>query len=152
MSTLTDRPYRDKLHTMSLLLVAVGMIVSGYISYAELTRTQVVCTAAGIFNCEAVHNSIYAKLAGINIAYLGFVAYLCLGGLLILEAHIPFVQEYGRTLIFGATLFAFLYAVWLVYAQARLLEAFCIWCMAHEINITLLFGASAVRLWRSMRD
>lgn len=150
MFTLTTQ-HRDTLHTISLLLIVAGLLISGYISFTDLTHTSLVCTEGGMFNCDLVQSSIYSRLAGIKIGYLGFLAYLGLGGLLVLEERLPFLQVYGKTLIFGATLFAFLYAIWLVYVQAMLLEAFCIWCMAHEINITLLFGVSALRLWRNLR-
>lgn len=141
---------KDRLHAISLLLVAAGLFISGYISYTALTNTSLICADSGVLNCDIVHRSPYAKLAGIDIGYLGFMAYLCFGGLLVFETRVAVLHTYGKTLIFGATLFAFLYAIWLVYVQAVLLEAFCIWCMAHEINMTLLFGVSARRLWRSL--
>jgi uncharacterized membrane protein len=48
-------------------------------------------------------------------------------------------------------LFAFIYAIWLVYVQAVILAAFCPWCLAHEVNITLLFFLSALRLGQQIR-
>ncbi len=152
MFTFTNTHASDNLRTVSLLLIAAGLLISGYISYTDLTQTSLVCSDTGAINCDLVHSSVYSRLAGIKIGYLGFLAYLGLGGLLVLENRLPILQVYGKTLIFGATLFAFLYAIWLIYVQAVLLEAFCIWCMAHEINITLLFAISALRLWRNLRN
>jgi uncharacterized membrane protein len=139
------------LYRVSLLLVLIGIGISGYLSYSKLTSTDLICLDSEVINCDLVQNSIYARVAGIDISYLGLLAYLILGGLLLLEHRVPLLRDYGSILIFGATLFAFLYAVWLVYVQAVLLMAFCTWCLAHEVTITLLFVVSAVRLWQHLR-
>jgi uncharacterized membrane protein len=97
-----------------------------------------------------VQQSAYSKFAGIEIAYLGFLAYLVLGSLLLLSNQVSLLREYGHLLLFCLTLLAFLHAIWLVYAQAVLLAAFCTWCLAHEANITLLFLVSSLRLWRNL--
>lgn len=149
--TISNSKSRSLLYFLSLLLVVIGLIVSGYISYTKLTNTELVCVEDGAINCDIVQNSAYSKFAGIEIAYLGFLTYLVLGGLLLLENRIALLQDYGKTLVFGITLFAFLYAVWLVYVQAAVLSAFCAWCLAHEVTITLLFVVSALRLWHELR-
>lgn len=141
---------RDYLYGLSLALVVVGLIVSGYLSYTKLANTSVVCLAGESQSCNIVQSSAYAKFAGIEIAYLGFLAYLGLGALLLFQQRIVALREYGRILLFGLTLFAFLHAMWLVYVQAVLLAAFCTWCLAHEANITILFIVSTVRLWRNL--
>ncbi len=141
----------DNLKRLSLILVLIGVIISSYLSYTKLTETNVICLESNSISCDVVQNSVYAQLAGIEIAYLGLFAYLILGGLLLLEQRIPILQAYGPMLMFGATLFAFLYALWLIYVQAVLLAAFCTWCLAHEVTMTLLFLVSALRLWQFMR-
>ena len=152
MTTRTSQPQntRDYLYWLSLALIVVGLVISGYLSYTKLTNTSVICLEAEAISCDVVQHSIYAKFAGIEIAYLGFVAYLMLGGVLLLSNQIAVLQEYGHILLFGLTLLAFVHAVWLVYVQAFLLAAFCTWCLAHEANITALFIVSAVRLWRNL--
>lgn len=141
---------RDYLYILSLVLVVIGLIISGYISYTKITNTSVVCLAGESHSCDVVQSSVYAKFAGIEIAYLGFLAYLVLGALLLLQKRVAILKEYGHILLFGLTLFAFLDAIWLVYVQAAILAAFCTWCLAHETNITLLFIVSALRLWRKL--
>jgi len=143
---------RGWLRTISLLLVAAGLFVSGYLSYTKLTQTSMVCVEAGAFNCDVVASSVYSRIFGIEIAYLGFLTYLVLGGLLVLQTRISLLRDYGTTLIFGITLFAFLFSMWLVYVQVALLQALCPWCLAHEIIMTLLFAVSAVRLWQTLKS
>lgn len=151
MGTSPQTQARDWLRWISLALVVLGLIISGYLSYTKLTNTTVICLESDTVNCDVVQNSAYARLAGIEIAYLGFLAYLGQGGLLLLENRAALLRDYGRTLFFGFTLFAFLHAIWLVYVQAALLAAFCTWCLAHEATITALFVVAALRLWRDLR-
>jgi uncharacterized membrane protein len=137
---------RDILRIVSLILIAIGIAISGYLSYTKLTNTSVVCSESGAINCEVVQTSSYSKFLGIDVAYLGLAAYLFLGALVLLENRIGFLQEYGITLVFGVTLFAFLFSMWLVYVQVALLQALCLWCLGHEITMTLLFIVSGLRL------
>ncbi len=137
---------RDMLRITSLILVAIGFAISSYLSYTKLTDTSVVCAESGAINCEVVQTSSYSKFMGIDVAYLGFAAYLFLGAIILLENRVGFLQEYGVTLIFGVTLFAFLFSMWLVYVQVALLQALCLWCLGHEITMTLLFIVSGLRL------
>jgi uncharacterized membrane protein len=98
-----------------------------------------------------VTSSVYGKLAGIPIAYLGLATYLFIGAVLLLEKRLAILQEYGMMLLFGVTLFGFMYSIYLIYVQAAILKAFCVWCLGHEITITLLFILSSARLYRSLK-
>jgi uncharacterized membrane protein len=140
----------DTLRRVSLVLVAVGLAITAYLCYVKLTNTNAVCLEASGVSCEVVQSSAYSQILGIPIVYLGFGAYLLLGALLILENRISLLQEYGIMLVFGITLFAFIYSVWLVYLQFFRLQALCPWCLAHEATMTILFVVSALRLRRSM--
>lgn len=148
--TVTTGLARDWLYTISLVLVVIGIVISGYLSYGKLTEVPTVCIEGGAFNCDVVQNSVYAKLFGIPVAYLGFATYLVIGALLLLQNRIEFLKEYGVMIQFGIILFAFLFSVWMVYLQAFQLKAFCVWCLAHEVTMTLLFLVSILRLRRSL--
>jgi uncharacterized membrane protein len=135
---------------MSAILIALGLFVSGYLSYVKLTEVPMVCVESGAFNCELVQNSAYSRLFGIPIAWLGFGVYILLGLILFFEERNSFLREYGITLFFGLNLFAFLFSMWLVYAQFVLLQALCPWCLTHEVIITILFVISGIRLKRHL--
>lgn len=141
----------DYLYLTSMILIVLGLLVSGYLSYVQLNDTAMVCIDNGAFNCDRVQSSAYSKFLGIEVAYLGFLTYAVMGGLLLLEKRIGLLQEYGPLLMFGISLFAFLFSMWLVYAQVVLLQALCQWCLMHEVIITILFAISSIRLWRSLR-
>ena len=134
------------------LSICFGLLVSGYLSYLKLAAAPSVCVQSGPFNCDVVLNSRYSELAGIPIAWLGFAVYLIIALLSFGEDRIAPLREYGKLIVFGVALFAWLFSMWLVYAQFVLLGALCPWCLSHEINFTLLFGICCFRLWQEMAD
>jgi uncharacterized membrane protein len=138
------------LRTLALVLVGIGILLSGYLSYVELTKVPIQCIEGGAFQCDVVQSSAYARLAGVPIAYLGLASYILIGFLILFQNRIEFLREYGNVLEFGVVLFAFLFSMWLVYVQVAILEALCQWCLAHEINVTILFIVAIIRLRRSL--
>lgn len=142
---------RLKLRTVSFVCIVIGLVVTTYLSYLKAFDTTAVCVESGAFNCEIVLNSAYSRLAGIPIAYLGLMVYIILGALLLLENRVPFLQEYGVMMIFGITLFAWMFSMYLVYLQFFVLRALCPWCLTHEANITVFFVLSILRLRNALR-
>jgi uncharacterized membrane protein len=134
--------------TLSFVLLAAAIGVSSYLSYLKVARQDAVCLESGQFDCGTVLNSVYSEVADVPIAWLGLTTNLIMLTLLILEPRIGFLRNYGRELFFGVILFAFLYSVYLVYVQAFLIQAYCVWCLSHEAILTVLFG---VTLWRLLR-
>ena len=142
---------RDALvRRVQLLLVVIGIVIAGYLSYLKLAEAPAVCVEAGPFDCNVVLNSQYSELAGVPIAYLGFVVYAILFLTLSLEKRVALLREWGRLLAFGIGLFAWLFSMWLVYVQAALLQSLCPWCLAHETNFTLLFALICYRVYREI--
>jgi uncharacterized membrane protein len=149
----TEKPKGQPLRILGIAIwisLAVGLFVSGYLSYTKATETHIVCVVGEIFNCDAVTNSAYSRFMGIPIAYLGFGMYLTLTVIYFLEKRSAFFAEYSRLLMFSIGLFAWLFSMWLVYVQFVLLGTLCPWCLSHETNMTILFGMLCYRLWRDM--
>ncbi|MCY4023545.1 MAG: vitamin K epoxide reductase family protein [Anaerolineaceae bacterium] len=143
MSFLRDSA---RLKQISLLLVLSGLAISVYLSYVKLADADVVCAAGGAINCEVVQNSVWSRLAGVDIALLGALAWLVMGATLLLETRFELLAGHGGLLVFGISLFGFLFSMWLIYVQGGILQAWCLWCLAHELAMTLMFLASAARL------
>ncbi len=141
---------RITLRSASLALIALGILVTGYLSIAELTDTTTVCIESSAFNCDVVQNSVYSKIMGIPIAVLGFGTYLALGALVGSEQRVGLLQEYGTALVFAITLFGFLYSAWLTYIEFFQLKALCPWCLISAANMTLLFIVSGLRLRQTL--
>jgi len=132
---------------LALLFVVAGLIISGYLSYAKLFSAQTVCLDDAQFSCGLVQNSLYSELFGIPVAYLGFGLYCLIGLTLLFEHSVGFLVEYGRLLLFGMGIVGWVFSMWLVYVQGAILGMWCQWCLAHEFNFTLLFGAILYLLW-----
>lgn len=147
----TQSTFRLDLRMILLALVVVGLGVSGYLSYIKLSNAEVICTDAGSFNCGVVENSDYATLGGVYLGYLGFAAYIIIGGLLLLENRIAFLREYAPMLVLVMVFFGWIFSMWLVYVQGFILEAWCMWCLMHEVNITVMLVLSGLR-WKQALD
>ena len=130
------------------LLVLIGLLVAGYLSYLKIVDSPAVCVESGPFNCNVVLNSQYSELAGIPIAWLGFAIYLLIGLVFALESRYELLRQYASLITFGLALFAWLFSMWLVYVQFFLLEALCPWCLTHETNFTVLFITIVYRVYR----
>jgi uncharacterized membrane protein len=139
------------LRSLSFVLVAIGLFVSGYLSYTHLAGVSTACIEGGGFNCDTVATSVYSTLLGIPVAYLGFATYVFIGAILVLQTRVGILIEYGNVILFAVTLFGFLFSVWLVYVQVVLIEALCIWCLVHEVNITILMVVTGIRIWGDLR-
>jgi uncharacterized membrane protein len=145
-STVEEIQPKFTLWHLSLVCVVIGLIVSGYLSLTELSHTEAVCIAGEGFDCALVQNSIYSKMMGIPVAFFGLGTYLLIGAMLLLQNRIEFLRENGTLLLFGITLFAFVYSMYLVYVQGAVLGSWCIWCLTHEVNMTVLFIITSIRL------
>ena len=88
-------PSRQTLWTISLVLVVIGLLISGYLSYTKLADTETVCIEDDGFDCDLVNNSKYAEIMGFPITYLGFATYVFIGVLLLLEERLAFLKENG---------------------------------------------------------
>jgi uncharacterized membrane protein len=141
---------RFNLRNLSLILMVLGLFITGYLSYTKLASTSVVCLESSAFNCDAVTNSIYSKFLGIDVAYLGFTLDVIILVLLLLEPRVNFLRNYGVMIVFGISLWAFLYHDYLTLMAITRINALCIWCLAAHTVMTILLIVSSIRLYRAL--
>ncbi len=125
------------------LLVVIGLGVSVYLSYVEVTHTDAICGPVG--NCNAVQQSPYARLFGlIPVGVLGIFGYLLIGITWLLHELGP---ENWRgilaLLLWGLTLGGVLFSIYLTFLEPFVIGATCAWCITSAIVITLLFLATS---------
>ncbi len=147
-SAIPTRPPRAWLKWLSLLVATLGLFDATYLCYVKLTEGSAACPANTTFDCDFVQHSYYSQIAGLPIVYLGFVGYVSILAVLLLDGRIPFFTERGRLILFALTLFGFLYSLFLTSIEAFVLHKWCLWCMGSATAMTLLFVMSAVRAWR----
>ncbi len=126
--------------------IAGGLIVSGYLTYVELTSTTAVCGVA-IPGCGEVQNSSYAVLFGfLPVALLGVIGYI---GILIAwlgKKWLPPINKKIYNLgMWGLGFFGIIFSVYLTYLEVFVLRATCTWCIMAAVFMIMLF-------WISVQD
>jgi len=135
-------PAARGLSILTPILALLGVGISGYLTYVKLSATQAVCLGLG--ECETVQNSPYSVILGIPIAVLGLLTYLAI---IVLwwwsqDEQRPYA-DLTPMLLFGITLFGFLYSAYLTYLELFVLKAICPWCVASAIIMTVLMIINA---------
>lgn len=130
---MTDRHLRAAVAALALL----GVAIAGYLTVAHFADVRIACPTGG---CETVQSSRYSELLGIPVALLGLGAYL------VVLATAASAREAARALGAAVAVGGAVFALYLVYVQAVVLEAFCLWCLANDAVIVLLAVAAALRL------
>jgi len=126
-------------------LIAAGLGVAGYLSWAAATGSGVLC--GPLASCDVVQGSSYARLLGVPVAYLGLVGYA-----LIAAAFLTSVLAGGRAArlagvaLLALTLAGTAFSLYLTVLEPFVLGAACLWCLASAAVMTLLLLLSAERL------
>jgi uncharacterized membrane protein len=117
------------------VIIAIGLVVAGYLSYVELTQSEAVCGPIGA--CNLVQSSQYAELFGIPIAVLGVVNYATLG-LLWLAGSLPRTLEadWGKRTAGAFLLLALagtIFSIYLTLLELVAIHAVCLWCLTSAV-------------------
>jgi uncharacterized membrane protein len=129
---------------LSILVTAIGLLDSLYLTWIKLADATSSCT--GIGDCEAVNTSRYSELGGIPIALLGAGAYFVIAVLLFLERRFPEQSPNFRLGVFGLTLTGSLYSLYLTYLEIAVIHAICPFCLLSAISMFVLLITSIIRL------
>jgi uncharacterized membrane protein len=134
---------RTILYTISAIVALAGLADATYLSVQALTGETLVC--GGSPDCFRVLGSSYARVGGIPLALFGSLAYFSVFSFAIFAAF-----GYGRARTFLTLTVSVMFAVtlWLLYAQAFLLHAFCRYCL-FSAAIVFMLAALAVLTPRS---
>jgi len=129
-------------------LILVGLVISAYLSYVELTATTAVCGPVG--DCNAVPTRTYSRPFGIlPIGVMGI-----LGNLSILAAWgfkrfgpRKFNRQAALVLV-GLVSFGLLFSIYLTFLEPFVIGASCIWCMGSAVVMTGLFWTAMETAWK----
>lgn len=129
------------------VLALVGVFLTFYLVAYNLGWTPPIACGAG--DCGVVQSSQYAWVGPIPVSAIGLGGYLALLVLAIMGLQpsaarsrvIPF-------LLFAGALFGVLFSAYLTYLEAMVIQAWCRYCVASAILITLVFVATLPELKR----
>ena len=109
---------------LTAVLSLVGMADALYLTMQHLAGAYVRC--AVLTGCSEVLGSRYATIAGFPIAGLGAAAYFTVFSLATLAA---FGYTRARALAYPVVALMMAFTLWLLFAQAFILQAFCEFCL-----------------------
>jgi len=134
-----------------VVLSALGILVSGYLSVKRFTGGSLACSRWA--QCDVVNTSVYAKIYGVPVAFIGLAGYLVLLGvaLAVLQSSGP-RQRRLLGLSFLLALGGVGFSAYLTYLELYVIEALCNWCVTSAVLITLLAVVGVVNLWRAGRE
>ncbi len=132
------------LRLATILLAAFGILDSLYLLTYKFTSNDKLCLGSG--DCATVNYSPYSEIYGIPVALLGVVGYAAILAILILETRLKLAEEHGRLAVFGISLVGVLFSAYLTYVEAFILHAYCPFCVASAIAITIVFILAMIRL------
>jgi uncharacterized membrane protein len=131
------------------LLVLVGAMVAGYLSFVEITHTEAVCGPVG--DCNTVNQSPYATLFGfLPVGVLGLMGYALILALWALGRWGgEGLREKAHLALWGAAVLGTFFSAYLTFLEPFVIGATCAWCLASAVIMTLLLWASAPLVARS---
>jgi uncharacterized membrane protein len=137
------------------ILSVLGVILSGYLVVLHYSEDKRICDINEIFNCSKVSASDYSVLLGIPVAFFGFLGYflLALISLGIYRKNF-WKKKLGKTIlikkIFSSgflllfSLLTLMFSLYLTFAEAFFIKAFCIFCLFSQ---AIIFGIVILSSW-----
>jgi uncharacterized membrane protein len=120
------------------LLMAIGLAVASYLTYTELTQSEVFC--GGISHCQEVQDSQYSKILGlVSIGEFGIFGY-CLIGLawLVHRFSRGIVKTVAAIAMFGFAVFGTSFSIYLTFLEPFVIGATCLWCLSSAVIMGLI--------------
>ena len=125
----------------TLGLALVGLALSVYLTVEHYTAPgTLACPVGGAVDCEQVTTSSQSKFVGIPVAVLGIVFFVAALALCLPVMWRRPDPRLWRVRI-GVAALGLAFAVYLIFAELFLIEAFCLWCTGVHL---VAFGLFAV--------
>ncbi len=137
-----------KLYWAAVALAVIGTLIATYMTIYKWTDNNAMCLGSG--DCSTVNASVYSEVYGIPVALVGVGGYLAILAVVLLEqfGKGKFFKNNGPLLAFGLGVGGFGFTLYLVYVEAFVLSAWCPFCVASQVTMTILFIISIIRLVR----
>lgn len=126
-----------------------GLAISLYLGYVAIFQTDAVCGPVG--HCNVVQHSPYSTMIlGIPNGILGAGGYAAILLLWLSAARLPAdPRKLPVLLLWGVTLAAMLYSIFLTFLEPFVIGASCIWCLTSAAIIAALLWLSNDALLKS---
>lgn len=126
---------RTIVYSIAAVIALLGVAEATYLTVMHLSGANVVCVASS--GCSEVLRSAWASIRGVPLAAVGGVAYFTAFSAATLAA---FGYRRAETILGIVISLMFLATLGLLYVQARVLHAFCDYCLLSAALVFLLAG------------
>lgn len=140
---IKDKGTRGRWSSLLLALLSlIGVADTLYLALSHLNSSPVVCS---IFNeCDLVLTSKYATLFSIPLALIGFLYYLTLFTLTFLSIRTKDILFLKLTAAIAGL--GVLVSFWLLYLQAEVIKAYCLYCLISLVLTLIIALTSFIQL------
>lgn len=128
MKTIRDLKYR-----ILLAIFVIALICSVLLSVVPL---PLICTP--LKGCNTVQTSVYAKTLGIDNSYFGVVIFGLMS--IMIYSHIRKPHKNKKSIIHLGVFFGTMIALYFLYLQKFVLQAFCKYCIVVDVGMIVSFG------------
>jgi uncharacterized membrane protein len=135
-----------RLSQLTYAFIIIGLLVSIYMTIFKITSNENMCV--GSKDCSIVNASRYSEVNGIPVAVIGVAGYTALLAALLLERNNGFFKQNGSMIFFGLAVTGFLFTIYLIFVEIALIKAYCPFCIASQVSMTIIFILSVIRLIR----
>jgi uncharacterized membrane protein len=138
--TISSKSGRSLFWAIAVLSLA-GIIVSGESLQRHYAKSATsFCQFGEKFNCDIVNRSEYSSIVGIPVAAIGVIGYFLL---LALSTYYRLRVETPTRLLW-ASLAGLVFALYLTYVEAYVLETWCILCLSSLALISIITLLAAI--------
>lgn len=123
-----------------LIIAFLGFLDASYLAAEHYFNAIPPCFIT--HGCETVTTSIYSKVAGVPVAYLGALYYLSI--VILAMYYIQKEKLIALHMMHLITFVAFVFSAYLVYLQADKIHAWCAYCLTSAITTTFLWILCAI--------
>lgn len=129
------------------MLSLIGIADAGFMTYEEVMGIVPQCTGVAGFDCGKVLQSSWAYIGPVPLAALGLGFYLFMFALNSYLLLVPQPWARLKQLRLLAATSAFGFSLWLIFLQAVVIGAFCLYCTISAATSTGLFLLSWLHAW-----
>jgi uncharacterized membrane protein len=123
---------------ISIIFGLIGFLDSLYLFYSELTGRFFCPIQVGMFECETVNTSKFAKLLGVHVSLWGMLFYLLVIVIMFLSLYTK--NDYWLSFFLPvAGLWGFLFSVYLTAIELFVIKKLCEFCLLSAICTTIIF-------------
>ncbi len=115
----------------------IGILDTLYLIFNKIKGTNVACPFFPKEWCYKVQHSKQSKMFGIPNSVLGFFMYV----LILIFVYLYSIGSLPIWPLAIVIIFGFLFSVYFMYVQGKVLKAYCTWCVLSFINFTVMIIA-----------